>query len=168
MNFNMGKFKTAIFLSFIFKTTGQFCGGFGYQSEPINLYLTSLMDMYDCYKTLIADMCDWSSTFYTKDAKWVDSCSPAGNTSTMTIKKWTIQQQLYDSNLQDNKLISLLGGTSYDNRGCWQFAWWTKWTPYVAQTGFDMFKTLLADSGSHLEMDFDQFSSELANGSRTI
>lgn len=132
MNFNMGKFKTAIFFSFIFKTSGQFCSGFGYQSEQIVLYLTSLLDMYDCYKTIIADMCDWSSTFFTKDAKWVDSCAPSGNTSTITVKKWTIQQNLYDSNLQTSKLVSLLGGSSFDNRGCWQFAWWTKWTPYVA------------------------------------
>lgn len=145
-------------MSGIFKTTGQVCTGFGYSSEEIILQLTTLLDMYNCYKTLIADLCDWSNTFSGENAKWIDSCAPAGNTSTITIKKWELQAKHYDSNLQTDRLISVIGGTSYDNRGCWQFAWWSKWTPYVAQTGFDIFKHLVADSSSHLEMDYDNFS----------
>lgn len=164
----MEKFKTSIFFSGIFKNTGQICSGFGYQSEEVILYLTSLLDMYNCYKTLIADLCDWSNTFIGKDAKWIDDCSPAGNTSTLTIKKWTLQEKLYDTNLNDDKLISLIGGTSYDNRGCWQFAQWTKWTPYVAQASFDAFTHMLADSNSHIGMDYDTFSDEIASGAREL
>lgn len=132
------------------------------------LYLTALLDMYDCYKTLLSDMCDWSNTFISKDAKYIDDCSPAGNTQTITIKKWELQARNFDTNLRTDKLISLIGGSSADNRGCWQFAWWTKWTPYVAQTGFDIFKTLLATTDSHLDMDYDQFSQELASGARNL
>jgi len=53
MNFSLGKFKANIFFSGIFKNTGQFCSGFGYQSEEINLELSTLLDMYDCYKNII-------------------------------------------------------------------------------------------------------------------
>ena len=37
--FDMGKFKTQVFYSSIFKTTGQVCGGFGWQSQAVNLKL---------------------------------------------------------------------------------------------------------------------------------
>jgi hypothetical protein len=117
-NFSLGKFKTAMFLSFIFQTTGQVCSGFGYSSEQIILQLTTLLDMYDCYKTIIADLCDWSNVWLGEKSKWVDACDPSGNTSTITIKNWELQPRLYDSNLQTDSLISTLGGSSYDNRGC--------------------------------------------------
>lgn len=124
--------------------------------------------MYNCYKTIISDLCDWQGAFVSSSAKWIDDCSPAGNTSTLTVKKWTLQEKLYDSNLNDNTLISLLGGTSYDNRGCWQFAEWTKWTPYAAQTGFNIFKQMIATSDSHIDADYDTFSEEIASGARQI
>jgi len=72
MNFSLGKFKSNIFFSGIFKTNGQICSGFGYQSEQITLELTTLIDMYNCYKTMISDLCDWSSTFLGANSKWVD------------------------------------------------------------------------------------------------
>ena len=90
VNLNLGKFKTSVFFSGIFKNTGQICTGFGYTSEEVVMYLTMLFDMYDCYKTIIADVCDFSSTFLGDNAKWVDDCNPSGNTSRITIKKWEI------------------------------------------------------------------------------
>ena len=80
--------------------------------------------MQDCYKTMVSDLCNWSSTFTGKDAKYMDACSPSIGSNLITIKKWVISDALTDQNL--------IGGTVPDGRGCWQFAEWTKWTPYVA------------------------------------
>lgn len=109
--FDLGKFKTNIFYSAIFKTTGQFCGGFGWSTEQINLILSTLFDFQDCYKTMIADLCDWSSTFLTKDAKWVDSCTPSTGSGLVNLKTWEISEALTEK--------SLIGGTAIDGRGCW-------------------------------------------------
>jgi len=62
----------------------------------------------------------------------------------------------------------LIGGTSLDNRGCWQFAWWTKWTPYVAQAGYDIIKSMLEDNAPEDAMDFDTYSKGLSEGFRRI
>ena len=68
----------------------------------------------------------------------------------MTLKNWVITDGLTDQ--------SLIGGTTIDGRGCWQFAYWTKWTPYVAQLGFDAAKALFIDPASHIDMDFETFA----------
>ena len=94
VNFDLGKFKTNIFFSGIFKYTGQVCGGFGWGSEPVILELTTNFDIVNCYKTIISDMCDFDKTFFGEDAQWVDSCSLSGNTSKIFIKKWEIQPKL--------------------------------------------------------------------------
>ena len=43
-NFDLNKFKTAVFYSGIFKTTGQICFGFGWESEAIALKLSTMFD----------------------------------------------------------------------------------------------------------------------------
>jgi hypothetical protein len=98
---------------------------------------------------MIADLCDWSNTFLGKDAKWVDSCAPSVGSGLVTLKNWTITSALTDQ--------SLIGGTAIDDRGCWQFAQWTKWTPYAAQMGFDAVKTMLIDPSSHIDQTFTDF-----------
>ena len=110
----MSKFKTNVFYSFIFKNTGQICGGFGWESQAIALKLQTLFDFQDCYKTMISDLCDWSSTFYGEDAKWIDECSASTSIGLVTIKNWAITEALTDQ--------SLLGGTAIDGKGCWTFA----------------------------------------------
>lgn len=122
--FDLGKFKTKVFYSGIFKTTGQVCGGFGWESEAVQLKLSTLFDFQDCYKTMISDLCNWSSTFNNKDSKWIDSCTPSSSPGPVTLKNWVLTDGLTNQ--------SLIGGTVIDGRGCWQFAYWTKWTPYVA------------------------------------
>ena len=109
--FDLGKFKTKIFYSGIFKTTGQVCGGFGWESDVVALKLSTLFDFQDCYKTMISDLCDWSSTFVGKEAKWIDSCTPSTGSGLVTLKNWTITDALTDQ--------SLIGGTVIDGRGCW-------------------------------------------------
>lgn len=75
--FDLGKFKTNIYYLLLFQTTGQLCGGFGWESDQITLKLSTMFDFQDCYKTMISDLCNWGNTFNTKDSKWIDSCTPS-------------------------------------------------------------------------------------------
>ena len=131
---DLNKFKSAAFFSGIFKTTGQLCFGFGWESESIALKLGTMFDFQDCYKTMISDLCNWDSTFEGEDAKWFDDCSPSIGSSLVTLKNYILAEAISD--------MSFFGGTVTDGRGCWQFAEWTEWTPYVAQAGFKVLETL--------------------------
>ena len=144
----MGKFKTNVFYSLLFETTGQFCGGFGWEAEAITLKLSTDFDLQDCYKTMISDLCDWSSTFSAKESKWIDECTPSQSSGSVTIKKWEITQSLTDQ--------ALIGGLTPGGRGCWQLADWTKWTPYLLQTGLNLFQQVNPDVDSG--MSYDDFT----------
>ena len=89
-----------------------------------------MFDFQDCYKTMISDLCTWDSTFMSEGSKWVDDCSPSVGSNLVTLKNFILTEAINDQ--------SLIGGTVIDGRGCWQFAEWTKWTPYVAQSGYKM------------------------------
>lgn len=146
---SLAQFQTYIFYSFIFKQTGQVCFGFGWGSDAVQVKLGTLFDFQDCYKTLIDDLCDWNKTFLGRDARWIDECKPSTGSSLVTVQDWLLAPNNVDQ--------SLIGGTAIDGRGCWQFAEWTKWTPYVAQIGFDAIKATFIDPASHIDMDFESF-----------
>lgn len=160
----MGKFKTSLFYSNIFREDGQYCFGFGWASEVIKLQLSTLTDLVNCYKYIVTDLSKIGDTVLNNEAKWIDNCSPSGNTKKMYFKDWTVQEAIYDTNLNMPRLISLIGGTSLDSRGCWQFAWWTKWTPYVAQLGFKGIKHFVASTDSHHDTSFDEMFSKIESG----
>lgn len=60
---------------------------------------------------MISDLCDWSSTFEGKEAKWIDACTPSNGAGLVTIENWTLTDALTDQ--------SLIGGTAIDGNGCW-------------------------------------------------
>ena len=134
---DLGKFETSIFYSFLFEDTGQVCLGFGLDSDEIVLDLATHFEFQDCYKTVIADLCDWQSTAAGKDAKWIDECSSPTSTALISLKKWTLSSALDEQ--------ALLGGTVSDGRGCWQFANWSNWAPYLARYGYDFVRQYVVD-----------------------
>lgn len=48
---SMGKFKSSLFYSSIFKENGQMCLGFGYASDEVKVQIHNKFDFPDCYKT---------------------------------------------------------------------------------------------------------------------
>lgn len=105
------------------------CFGFGWGSDAVEVKLGYLLDLQDCMKEMITDMCDWNKTFLGREAKWIDECKLSTGAAKVTVQKWLLAQ----SNINQ----SLIGGYAVDGPGCWQFAEWTKWTPYVAQAGME-------------------------------
>ena len=135
--FDMGKFKTLIFYSLLFENSGQLCGGFGWESQAIAIKISTMFDFQDCYKTMINDLCDMKTTWEDKTAKWIDECAPSSGTGLITLKRWTVTEVLTDD--------ALIGGTNAGGKGCWQFAEWTKWTPYLLAFSQHMFENYVYD-----------------------
>ena len=57
---------------------------------------------------------------------WVDDCSASSGGSEITLKDW----QLYGA-VTNNTLI---GGTHVDGIGCFEFANYTSWAPWIGET----------------------------------
>ena len=126
---DMPKFKSSTFYSFLFDNTGQVCLAFGWESESISLNLDAQFEMQDCYKTMLEDLSDWTSTWRGEDAKWIDECTLSSGGGTVSLKSWSLTTSVTDQ--------AVIGGTAADGEGCWKFATWTKWAPYVAQMGIN-------------------------------
>lgn len=116
------KFKTGVFFHFLFEKTGQVCSGFGWNSDKVAVDLQTTFQFQNCYKTIISDLCDWK-TFFSEDAKYYDGCNESTGGGAIDIKTWPITDAQTDK--------SLLGGTVAGGQGCWRFAEWTKWAPYL-------------------------------------
>jgi hypothetical protein len=104
---------------------------------------------------MIGDLTDWSKTWLGRDARWIDDCQPSDGSAFVTIQDWLFVPSNIDQ--------SLLGGSVTDvndGKGCWRFAEWTKWTPYVAQTGYDVIKSVLGEP-AHLNMAFSEYVDSL-------
>ena len=128
---DLPKFKASTFYSFLFDSSGQICLGFGWNTEAITLNLDASFEMQDCYKTLLDDLSDWTKTWDGEDAKWIDQCSASTGGGTVSLKSWTLTSAVTNQ--------AVIGGTTKDGEGCWKFAAWTKWAPYLAQLGVNAF-----------------------------
>ena len=109
----------------LFVTSGQICLGYGYEYTPITLELFTNYHSYDCYKTLIKDLCKWEDAFLGKEAKWIDDCSQSNDVNNIKFIDWSIES--------GTKTVPMLGGNNKDGKGCWQFANWTYWAPHVVE-----------------------------------
>lgn len=125
----MPKFKTSTFYSAFFDSSGQICGAFGWETEPIQIDLEGQFEMQDCYKIILDDLSDWKGTWTGEDAKWIDECSLSIGVGAVQLKSWTLTDGVSEK--------AVIGGTEANGEGCWKFANWTKWAPYIAQMGFN-------------------------------
>ena len=51
------------------------CPGLGYEFEEVEAIVNMSMKFNDCYKVIITDLCDFSSSWRGYNAKWLDDCS---------------------------------------------------------------------------------------------
>lgn len=72
---DLSKFKQYYFFSIIVNSYQEVCPGYGWESEIIELDLSTRWHAQDCYKDIITDICNWSTSFNGYDAKWFDQCS---------------------------------------------------------------------------------------------
>lgn len=132
---DINKFKASIWYSALFSTKGEFCFGFGYSTDQIELNLRTSFTPMDCYKTIIEDVAAPLETWYSKEALFIDECNTSDAGGTVTLKKWVLSPAVSTRG-------SVLGGERPGGAGCFKFADWTRWAPYVAQVGLDVAESL--------------------------
>lgn len=71
---DLAQFKSRIWGSVIFTSTGSVCWGIGYDTEKIGLVLTLQHGFMDCLKSFILSLCDPSSQWSGIDAKYFTKC----------------------------------------------------------------------------------------------
>ena len=85
---NSQAIKVSVFYQMLFVTTGQICRGYGYDYTPIEIKVSTNYHAYDCYKTIIQDICKWDEAFLGKEAKWVDSCTKSPEENDIVLIDW--------------------------------------------------------------------------------
>jgi len=71
---NLKKFKMGLFLSMIINSAFSVCGGIGMQEDAVDFALSTSVKLSDCYKKIVKDLCDFSSTWTGFEAKIIDEC----------------------------------------------------------------------------------------------
>ena len=51
------------------------CGGFGYEVDRVDFDVTMSFKFMQCYKHILKDLCDFSTTWTGRDAKVFDDCN---------------------------------------------------------------------------------------------
>mmetsp|Transcript_24770 Transcript_24770/g.38557 ORF Transcript_24770/g.38557 Transcript_24770/m.38557 type:complete len:106 (-) Transcript_24770:18-335(-) len=80
--------------------------------------------LIQCEKVLINDMCDFDSCWAGPSAQWVETCEESTSSDSITVEEYEISPAYSDQ--------SLIGGIAPSGYGCWKFANWSDWAPYVA------------------------------------
>ena len=112
----------------LFKNTGQICYGFGWNTESIQLLIQTQFQLIECYKTLIDDLGNPLGSFDQLGSNFLDECTFSSSGGPISLNIWDI--------VSEDTEHDVLGGTEADGVGCWSFASWTQWAPYVAQLGY--------------------------------
>ena len=81
-------------MSLILTDRRKYCLGLGWENDEVEIDITSTTTMFDCYKKVIENLCDRSSTFSGRDAKWLDECD-----SSQYVTAGVYTKQLYESHI---------------------------------------------------------------------
>ena len=106
LTFDLSKFIMNIFLSVIVNSEFSVCPGLGIDNDIIEFVLTTSLKFSDCYKEVLRDLCDFSSTWIGYEAKILDDCSKSTDTNIRLSK-----MKLYDPHT-DYTLLGTVHPTS--------------------------------------------------------
>lgn len=87
ITFDLDQFKMNLFISYIFNEEFDICPGLGWESEVILFKLVYAMKFWNCSKTLIADLADFSATWTGYEAKYFEECSQSNNAEIELIER---------------------------------------------------------------------------------
>lgn len=89
------KFKTLLFFSLIINGNAEYCLGYGYEVDAIEISLQTSFRMSDCYKAVVRDLCDFSDTWTGYESKWLDDCN-LSDEIVVDINKWDVLDEIQD------------------------------------------------------------------------
>lgn len=121
--FTMPEFQLDLYYSYLFSKTGQQCIGFGWNLGNILAQIKTTIQMRDCSKILVYSVCEQNIPWLGNSSQWLDTCVDS-TAPQLSVMNHVIAPAISDQNL--------LGGKTMDGPGCFQFAMWNKWAPYMA------------------------------------
>ena len=68
----------------------QVCVGAGYETEEIDFDVVMSMKLNDCYKVIITDLCDFSSSWKGYNSKYIDQCDLSQDAA-IELVNWTLR-----------------------------------------------------------------------------
>ena len=87
LTFDLDQFKTNLYISMILNEEFDVCPGLGWESEVVLFKLVYAMKFWNCSKTLVNDLADFSSTWTGYEAKYFEECSQSNNAEIELISK---------------------------------------------------------------------------------
>ena len=87
ITFSLDQFKTNVFVSLILNEEFDICPGVGWESEVVLFKLLYAMKFWNCSKTLINDLADFSGTWTGYEAQYFEECSQSNNADIELIEK---------------------------------------------------------------------------------
>lgn len=87
LTFDLDQFTWNAFLSLIVNENFELCPGFGVENETILLKVLWTMKFWNCSKTLVDDLADFSSTWTGYEAKYFQDCSQSNNAEVIFYEK---------------------------------------------------------------------------------
>ena len=87
VTFDLDQFTYNLFLSLIVNENFQLCPGMGVENETILLKVLWTMKFWNCSKTLVDDLADFSSTWTGYEAKYFQDCSQSNNAEVIFYEK---------------------------------------------------------------------------------
>ena len=74
LSFEIPRFQLDLFFSMIVTMNAEYCLGIGWNNDEVMVEITSQTELKDCYKKLIDNLCNPSSSWTGTNAKYIDRC----------------------------------------------------------------------------------------------
>ena len=128
LSIEISKFTMDVFYSFLVTgESGQVCFALGWDLPEVTYTVITSFSFKNCYKTLINDLCDFSQ-WLSPTATWLEECEDSEMVN-MYDRKTALIPKSYNQ--------VFMGGLEPDGVGCFQYAKFNNWAPYVAQAAFN-------------------------------
>ena len=87
VTFDLSQFKVNYYLSMILNEDFKLCPALGWETEAIGYQLLWTTKFWNCSKTLINDLADFSQQWTGYEAKYFEECSQSNNAEVILIDK---------------------------------------------------------------------------------
>lgn len=87
VTFDLDQFKANAFISLIFNENFEVCPGIGWEAERVLFRVLYTMKFWNCDKTLIDDLADYSTTWTGYDAKYFEDCTESNDEEIILFEK---------------------------------------------------------------------------------
>lgn len=93
---DLAKFALSYFFSIIINGNFYLCPGMGANNDAVDLTIAFALSFLNCYKEVIKDLCDFSSSWSGIEAKYIDECEDSEE-APVELHTWNYYNALEDN-----------------------------------------------------------------------